>query len=566
MSQDKKSEFESLLADSLKEGTSSIAGQIVEGVVVDIKNDKAMIDIGMKSEGILPVNDIKLLNNTDTVKIGDKVTVYVEKSEDKFGNPLLNIEKGKKEALWLKLEKCMATGEPIDGIITGKTKGGFSVNIDGTEAFLPGSQLDVRLIKDVSPLINTKQQFKVIKMDRSRNNIVVSRKAVMLISQKALRDEILSNLKEGMVLEGVVKNITEYGAFVDIGGIDGLLHITDISWSRISSPSDVMKIGDTIKVQVVKFNKESGRVSLGIKQLTPSPWTPELAEKYKIGEKYKGKIVNLTDYGAFVELENAIEGIVYKSELTWNRSLSIEQAVHLGDEVEVQVLEVNPERHKISLSIKNCFPNPCVKFVEDHPVGEKIKCTIKSIREFGIFVNLTDTLTGVIGTNDIKWDIRYDYDLNKGKKITKKSEEFTIGQEIDAVVLGLDVNKEIVKLGIKQLEPDPYKEALETVKKDDVVKGQITEVGADGIEVKLNNGLLCLVKKTDLGLHNKKYISEYNVGDEIDAIVVSVNIAKRYVLLSIKALELKTEKDVLKKLNMESNKSTLGDIIGDKIK
>lgn len=561
-----QSDFAALLEKSFQEKKSRNS-RVVTGTIVDIKNDKAIIDVGLKSEGILSVSDIKILKDNNDVKVGDTLEVYIDKFEDKFGNPVLSIEKAQKEATWKKLESHLNSGDIIEGTITNRTKGGFSVDLNGTLAFLPGSQVDLSIIRDATPLLNSKQKFKVIKMDRARNNIVVSRRAVLEDVRSVAKTEVLSKLEEGMVIDGIVKNITDYGVFVDIGGIDGLLHVTDMSWKRISSPSEIVKVGDKVKVQVIKFNKDTGRVSLGMKQLSKTPWDENISKKYKVGEIYQGKVVNITEYGVFVELEECIEGMVYKSELSWVRNVNPAKVVNIGDVVDVKVLEVSPDKHKISLSIKACQPNPCTKFAEEHPVGSKLKGTIKNIKEFGIFVELTDVLDGTVAMRDITWDISYDDELNRDDFVNNsKTKNYEIGQEIEVVVLNIDPSKEIIKLGIKQLTEDPYAAALKSIHKDDIVKGKVTKSTYDGLEVTLDNGLPCLIKRMDIGRNNKKQPNEYSVGDEVEALVVNVNVDRRYVLLSIKALDIKTEHDVLKKLNSESGKSKLGDVLSDALK
>jgi len=558
--------FAELLEKSFQKNKSKNS-RVINGIIVDIKNDKVIIDVGLKSEGVLSLANIKLLTGNEDIKIGDTLEVYIEKFEDKSGNPVLSIEKAQKEITWKKLESCLNSKEIIEGTITNRTKGGFSVDLNGTLAFLPGSQVDLSIIRDASPLLNSKQQFKVIKMDRTRNNIVVSRRAVLEDVRQVSKQEVLSKLEEGMIIEGIVKNITDYGVFVDIGGIDGLLHVTDMSWERISSPSELVKPGDKVKVKVLKFAKQTGRVSLGMKQLEKDPWDNSIAEKYKVGEKYKGKVVNITDYGAFVELEKSIEGLVYKGELSWIKNPNPTQVVNIGDIVDVQVLEVVLDKHKISLSIKACQPNPCAQFAEEHPVGSRIKGTIKDIREFGIFVRLTDILDGIIAMNDITWDISYDYELNRDKfNNNSKTKNFEPEQEIEAIILHIDTNKKIIKLGLKQLTEDPYAHALKSINKDDKVKGKVSKVTPDGLEVKLDNGLPCLIKRNDIGRNSKKQLNEYSVGDEVEALVINVNVEKRHVLLSIKALDIKTERDVLKKLNSDSGKSKLGDVLSDVLK
>ena len=560
-----QSDFAELLENSFKKNVSK-NNRIVTGRIIAIKNDKAFIDVGLKSEGALSLADIRLLKDSDDVKIGDTLEVYIDRFEDKFGNPVLSIEKAQKEANWKKLEEHLNSGGIVEGTITNRTKGGFSVDINGTTAFLPGSQVDLSIVRDPSSLLGTKQQFKVIKMDRNRNNIVVSRRSVLEDVRSIAKVEILEKLEDGMVLDGIVKNITDYGVFVDIGGIDGLLHVTDMSWKRISSPSEMVKPGDKIKVQVIKFNKKTGRISLGMKQLSKTPWDESISEKYKVGEKYKGKVVNITDYGVFVELEECIEGMCYKAELSWIKNVIPSKVVNIGDVVDVQVLEVSPDKHKISLSIKACQPNPCDKFEEEHPVGSKIKGTIKNIREFGIFVGLTDILDGIVSIKDINWDISYDEDLERDYFVNNsKVSNFEIGQEIETMVLGIDKNREIIKLGLKQLVEDPYANALKSIRKDDVVKGKVSKVTPEGLEVKLESGLPCLIKRSDVSRNNRRQ-SEYSVGDEVEALVINVSPERRQVMLSIKALDIKTEHDVLKKLNSESGKSKLGDVLSDILK
>ncbi len=563
------SEFEALLKKSFEKSSSfeksdSETKRIVTGTIVAIKGNDAIIDVGLKSEGCLNINDIKSLKDSDDVSVGDTIEVYIERFEDKHGSPVLSIEKAKKEAVWQRLTNCFINGDMITGVITNKTKGGFIVDINGTSAFLPGSQIDVRVIKDISSLFGVEQQFKILKMERSRNNIVVSRRAVVEIERNAARGEILSQLEEGMVMDGIVKNITEYGAFVDIGGIDGLLHVTDMSWRRISSPNEVVKIGDKIKVQIVKFNRDTGRVSLGIKQLSETPWNSNVQERYKIGEIYKGKVVNITDYGAFVELEPCIEGMVYRAELSWIKNIIPSNAVTVGDEVNVKVLEVVPDKHKISLSIKRCQPNPCEQFLAEHPVGSIVSGKIRGIKEFGIFVGLTDVLDGTVAMRDVSWDMTYEEELTRTNiGIDSRAKGYEVGQTVETKVLIVDPNREIIRLGIKQLSEDPYAKALEAIKKDDVVHGKVTKIGTEGMVVTLESGLPCLLKRLDVGRDGTKKFADYKEGDEVDALVVTVHVGSRYVQLSVNALDAKNQRAVLKKVNSENMKSKLGDVLGD---
>ena len=563
--ENEKLDFAALVDESFKKA-ASVEGKVIKGTVTAIKGDKVIVDVGLKCEARLLLSDINTYIG-HPVAVGDMLDVFVERLEDRRGEPVLSLERAQKEAIWENLLNHMSTGDPVTGIINGKTKGGFTVDISGTPAFLPGSQVDLRSAKDVVPVFDVPLEFKILKMDKLRNNIVVSRRALLEHARDAAKSGIVEKLEEGMVVEGVVRNITEYGAFVDIGGIDGLLHVTDMSWKRISNPAELVKIGDQIKVQILKFNKESCRISLGMKQLTQTPWQNTIEERYKVGEKYKGKVVNITDYGVFVELEDCIEGMIYKTELSWVKNVNPTKIVNLGDEIEVMILEVNAEKHKISLSLKNCQPNPCIEFAEQHPVGSKVKGKIKAIREFGIFISLTEILDGSVAIRDISWDISYDEDLNRGAtELDSKTKNYSVGQEVEAIVLTLDPKREIIRLGLKQLTEDPYKESLTSIHKDDIVKGKISKIAPDGMEVVLTNGLPCLIRKNDIGFNSDKKISEYYVGDEIEALVTVVNTDRRFVLLSIKALDAKTQRDVLKKVNSESKKSTLGDVIGDALK
>lgn len=563
------SEFETLLERSFEksdifEKSGGKKKRIVTGTIVSIKRDDAIIDVGLKSEGRLSINDIKSLKGIDEVRVGDTVDVYIERFEDKHGNPVLSIEKAKKEAVWQRLTNSFVNGDVITGVITGKTKGGFFVDICGTSAFLPGSQIDTRVIKDISTLFGVEQRFKIMKMERARNNIVVSRKAVVDLERNATRGEILSQLEEGMVMDGIVKNITEYGAFVDIGGIDGLLHVTDMSWRRVSSPNEVVKVGDKVKVQIIKFNRDTGRVSLGMKQLSETPWSSNVQERYKVGEIYKGKVVNITDYGAFIELEPCIEGMAYRSELSWIKNVIPSNAVSIGDEINVKVLEVVPDKHKISLSIKRCQPNPCEQFALDHPVGSVVSGEIRGIKEFGIFVGLTDILDGTIAMRDISWDMTYEEELTRTNiGIDSRAKMYEIGQTIETKVLVVDPSREIIRLGIKQLSEDPYAKMLESIKKDDVVHGKVSKIGTEGMVVTLDNGLPCLLKRFDVGRDGGKKFADYKEGDEVDALVTVVNVGSRYVQISINALDIKTQRAILKKVNSETMSSKFGDVLGN---
>ncbi len=547
--------FAEMLSQSM-DGHRSIEGSVVRGTVVSLKNDKAVIDVGLKSEGRLFINDIKTLTGKDTVDIGDTIDVYVEKYEDKNGEPILSIEKAKKEAVWNNLNRHMIDGTSVDGIITGRTRGGLLVDIDGTQAFLPGSHVDLRPVKDITPLLNIKQPFKVLKMDKQRNNIVVSRRNVLEEARNAARDGIISGLSEGMVLDGVVKNITEYGAFVDIGGIDGLLHITDISWKRVSTPSEVISVGEHIKVQVLKFNASTGRISLGMKQLLQTPWE-NIEERYHVGQICKGTVVNITDYGAFVEMESCIEGMVHMSEVSWhNKTIAPSKVLTVGQEVDVMVLDVNQEKKKISLSIKRCQPNPWQKFADEHKVGEKLHGIIRNVTEFGIFVEVAENLDGMVHISDISWKAGTDDD---------ESKNYQKGQEIDVIVLGVDPEKERINLGIKQLEEDPYADAIANTKKGSIVKATVENITDGGIDVKLENGLPGFIKRAELSSDRSHQRSSlFAIGSVVEGIVVSID-KSRVVNLSIKALEIQEERQALESLSSQDKKASIGDILDSAI-
>ena len=551
----KSGAFAEMLEQSLS-GSKSIEGTVVKGTVVALKNDKAVIDVGLKSEGRLFISDIKTLKGDDVVNIGDTLDVFVEKYEDKNGEPILSIEKAKKEAVWNNLKRHMEDGTSVEGVIIGRTRGGLLVDIDGTQAFLPGSHVDLRPVKDITPLLNIKQPFKVLKMDKIRNNIVVSRRAVLEEARNAARDGIISKLSEGMVLDGVVKNITEYGAFVDIGGIDGLLHITDISWKRVSTPSEVISVGEHVKVQVLKFNASTGRISLGMKQLLQTPWE-NIENRYHVGQICKGTVVNITDYGAFVEIESCIEGMVHMSEISWtNKTSAPSKLLTVGQEVDVMVMDVNQEKKKIALSIKRCQDNPWKKFADEHQQGEKLHGVIKNVTEFGIFVEVAENLDGMVHISDFSWKAGTDDD---------ESKKYQKGQEIDVVVLAVDPEKERINLGIKQLESDPYADAIANTHKGNVVQATVVNVLESGIEVKLDNGLPGFVKRAELSNdRNNQKTTNFDVGDKIEALVINID-KSRTVNLSIKAYEIQEEKKALESLSSNDSKASIGDILDNVI-
>ena len=542
-------------ADLLNEqfGENGILGTVVKGTIVRISDDYVTVDVGLKSEGNIPVREF---GTNPELKVGDVVEVLVDRYEDKDGNIVLSREKARREEVWVDLEKSMNAGERVNGIIFGRVKGGFTVDLNGAIAFLPGSQIDIRPIRDITPLMGISQPFQILKMDKVRGNIVVSRRVVLEETRAEARAELIDGIKEGAILDGVVKNITDYGAFIDLGGVDGLLHVTDISWKRINHPAEVLTVGQNVKVQVIRFNEDTQRISLGMKQLENDPWQA-VADKYKVDEVYKGKVTNITDYGAFVELEDGIEGLVHVSEMSWTRkNVHPGKIVSTSEEVEVKVLEVDADKRRISLGIKQCQPNPWAAYVEEHPVGSVITGKIKNITEFGLFIGLTDEIDGMIHLSDISWE-------KSGEEAVK---DYTKGQEIEAKIIDVDVEKERISLGIKQLSEDSVNQALANIKKGDTVKAVVKEIDDKGITVEVE-GLNAVIKKADLSkdkaLQNP---ANFNEGDTVEAKVTSVDKKNVKIGLSIKALEVDEEKKVLEEYSNTSGGSSLGEALGEALK
>ena len=543
--------FEDLLNEQF--GENGILGTVVKGTIVRISDDYVTVDVGLKSEGNIPVREF---GTNPELKVGDVVEVLVDRYEDKDGNIVLSREKARREEVWVDLEKSMNAGERVNGIIFGRVKGGFTVDLNGAIAFLPGSQIDIRPIRDITPLMGISQPFQILKMDKVRGNIVVSRRVVLEETRAEARAELIDGIKEGAILDGVVKNITDYGAFIDLGGVDGLLHVTDISWKRINHPAEVLTVGQNVKVQVIRFNEDTQRISLGMKQLENDPWQA-VADKYKVGEVYKGKVTNITDYGAFVELEDGIEGLVHVSEMSWTRkNVHPGKIVSTSEEVEVKVLEVDADKRRISLGIKQCQPNPWAAYVEEHPVGSVITGKIKNITEFGLFIGLTDEIDGMIHLSDISWE-------KSGEEAVK---DYTKGQEIEAKIIDVDVEKERISLGIKQLSEDSVNQALANIKKGDTVKAVVKAVDDKGITVEVE-GLNAVIKKADLSkdkaLQNP---ANFNEGDTVEAKVTSVDKKNVKIGLSIKALEVDEEKKVLEEYSNTSGGSSLGEALGEALK
>ena len=542
-------------ADLLNEqfGDNGSLGTVVKGTIIKVSPDFVTVDVGLKSEGNIPLREF---GTNPELKAGDVVEVLVDRYEDRDGNIVLSREKARREEVWADLEKSMNDGERVNGVIFGRVKGGFTVDLNGAIAFLPGSQIDIRPIRDITPLMGISQPFQILKMDKVRGNIVVSRRVVLEETRAEARAELIDGIKEGAILDGVVKNITDYGAFIDLGGVDGLLHVTDISWKRINHPAEVLTVGQNVKVQVIRFNEDNQRISLGMKQLENDPWQA-VADKYKVGEVYTGKVTNITDYGAFVELEDGIEGLVHVSEMSWTRkNVHPGKIVSTSEEVQVKILEVDPEKRRISLGIKQCMANPWAAYIEEHPVGSVITGKIKNITEFGLFVGLTDEIDGMIHLSDISWD-------KSGEEAVK---DYSKGQEIEAKIIDVDVEKERISLGIKQLSEDTVSEALSGMKKGDVVKAVVKATEDKGIIVEVN-GLSTLIKKADLSKDKAgQNPDNFKEGDEVEAKVTSLDKKNGKFGLSIKALEVEEEKKVLEEYSNTSSGSSLGDALGEALK
>jgi small subunit ribosomal protein S1 len=548
--------FSALLDESLGEDGGFI-GRVVKGTVVSINNDIVVVDVGLKSEGRVPLKEFGTPGRDITLAPGDTVDVFVERFEDKDGLVGLSREKARREEAWNLLETAFNKGERINGTIFGRVKGGFIVDLAGAVAFLPGSQVDIRPVRDIGPLMNTPQPFQILKMDRSRNNIVVSRRAVLEETRAEARSELIANLKEGQVLEGVVKNITDYGAFVDLGGVDGLLHVTDISWKRINHPSESLQIGETVNVQVIRFNSETQRISLGMKQLEADPWDG-VEVKYPVTAKFTGRVTNITDYGAFIELEPGVEGLVHVSEMSWTKkNVHPGKIVSTSQEVEVVVLDVDKEKRRISLGLKQCMANPWESFLENHPVGSVVEGEVKNITEFGLFIGLPGEIDGMVHFSDLSW--------------TQTGEEaasaYNKGDIVRAKLLDVDVEKERISLGVKQLEDDPFASGVAKMKKGAVVTCTITSVLDNGIEVKVGDGVTGFIRKADLSRdRGEQRPDRFAPGEKVDAKITQVDHGGRKLVLSIKAREVEEEKKAVAAYGSSDSGASLGDILGAAIK
>ncbi|KEO63500.1 30S ribosomal protein S1 [Brucella melitensis] len=549
-----RADFESLLAESFAEHDLA-EGYVVKGRIVAIEKDMAIIDAGLKVEGRVPLKEFGAKGKDGTLKPGDEVEVYVERIENALGEAVLSREKARREESWVKLEQKFANGERVDGVIFNQVKGGFTVDLDGAVAFLPRSQVDIRPIRDVTPLMHVPQPFEILKMDKRRGNIVVSRRTVLEESRAEQRSEIVQNLEEGQVVEGVVKNITDYGAFVDLGGIDGLLHVTDMAWRRVNHPSEILTIGQTVKVQIIRINQETHRISLGMKQLESDPWDG-IGAKYPIGKKITGTVTNITDYGAFVEIEPGIEGLIHVSEMSWTK-----KNVHPGkilsttQEVEVVVLEVDPVKRRISLGLKQTLDNPWTTFAQKYPVGTVVEGEVKNKTEFGLFIGLDGDVDGMVHLSDLDWN-------RPGEQVI---EEYNKGEVVKAVVLDVDVEKERISLGIKQLSGDKVGEAAASgeLRKNAVVTCEVTAVTDGGLEVRLvDHDLDSFIRRSDLSRDRDEQRPErFTVGQKVDARVIAFDKKTRKLQVSIKALEIAEEKEAVAQYGSSDSGASLGDIL-----
>jgi small subunit ribosomal protein S1 len=553
-----RDDFAALLDESLGGGDLA-EGTVVTGVVAAIEKDFAIIDVGLKTEGRIPVKEFGVGDDgKPTLKVGDKVEVFLERVENAMGEAVISREKARREEAWTRLEGVYAKNEPVMGTIVGRVKGGFTVDLGGASAFLPGSQVDIRPVRDVGPLMGREQPFAILKMDRPRGNIVVSRRAILEEARAEQRTELVSQLHEGEVREGVVKNITDYGAFVDLGGIDGLLHVTDMSWKRVSHPSQVLAVGDTVKVQIVKINPETQRISLGMKQLQSDPWDGVEA-KYPVGAKFKGRITNITDYGAFVELEAGVEGLVHVSEMSWTKkNVHPGKIVSTSQEVEVVVLDVDASKRRVSLGLKQAMQNPWERFLEQHPIGSAVEGEVKNATEFGLFVGLENDIDGMVHMSDIDWNTPGEEAITRYKK----------GEMVRARVLDVDVEKERISLGIKQLAGDPL--AGDVYRKGQTVTVTVMEITSGGIEVKFGDDeapVTAFIRKSDLSRDRSEQRPErFAVGDRTDAQITNVDKAARRISLSIKALEMAEEKEAIEQYGSSDSGASLGDILGAALK
>ncbi|MBR0645884.1 30S ribosomal protein S1 [Plastoroseomonas hellenica] len=549
-------DFAALLDETLGADTG-FAGSVVTGRVIRVDDDFAVVDVGLKSEGRVPLREFAPPGAKPEVKPGDVIELFVERYEDRDGTIVLSREKARREEAWTNLEKSFTAQQRVNGVIFGRVKGGFTVDLGGAVAFLPGSQVDIRPVRDVGPLMGSPQPFQILKMDRARGNIVVSRRAVLEETRAEQRSELIQGLKEGMILDGVVKNITDYGAFVDLGGVDGLLHVTDIAWRRINHPSEALTIGQPVKVQVIRFNSETQRISLGMKQLQADPWDG-VALKYPVGAKFAGRVTNITDYGAFVELEPGVEGLVHVSEMSWTKkNVHPGKIVATSEQVDVMILDVDEPKRRISLGLKQAQGNPWELFLEAHPPGSIVEGEIRNITEFGLFIGISADIDGMVHMSDLSWDEAGEAAMAKYNK----------GDTVKAKVLDVDVEKERISLGIKQLEADPAAEVLDRVRKGDIVTTIVTKVEANGIEVKVDDVLTGFIRRAELARdRNDQRPEKFAIGEKVDAKVTAVDRAARRLALTIKGKEVEEERQAVAEYGTTDSGASLGDILGAAIR
>jgi small subunit ribosomal protein S1 len=545
------------LLDEMLGADTGFAGSVVTGRVIRIDDDVAVVDVGLKSEGRVALKEFAAPGQKPEVKPGDTVDLFVERYEDKDGSVVLSREKARREEAWTNLEKAFQAQQRVNGTIFGRVKGGFTVDLGGAVAFLPGSQVDIRPVRDVGPLMGQAQPFQILKMDRARGNIVVSRRAVLEETRAEQRAELVQGLKEGMVLDGVVKNITDYGAFVDLGGVDGLLHVTDIAWRRINHPSEALTIGQPVKVQVIRFNQETQRISLGMKQLMSDPWDG-VALKYPVQARFAGRVTNITDYGAFVELEPGVEGLVHVSEMSWTKKNAHPgKIVATSEQVDVVILDVDEPKRRISLGLKQAQGNPWELFLEAHPLGSVIEGEVRNITEFGLFVGVGPDVDGMVHLSDLSWDLPGEQAIATYNK----------GDVVKAKVLDVDVEKERISLGIKQLEADPAAEVLDRVKKGDIVTCTVTKIESNGIEVKVEEVLTGFIRRAELARDRQdQRPDKFSVGDKVDARITTVDRAARRLTLTIKGKEIEEEREAVREYGTADSGASLGDILGAAIR
>jgi len=557
VSQPSREDFAALLEESFAK-TDIVEGSVVKGTVIGIEKDLAVVDVGLKVEGRVPLKEFGVKAKDGGLKPGDEVEVYLERVENALGEAMLSREKARREESWVRLEESFEKNDTVQGHIFNQVKGGFTVDLDGAVAFLPRSQVDVRPVRDVGPLMQTPQPFRILKMDKRRGNIVVSRRSVLEDTLAEQRSELVGKLKEGEVVDGVVKNITEYGAFVDLGGIDGLLHVTDMAWRRVNDPSEILSIGETVKVQIIRVNPETFRISLGMKQLESDPWDG-IEAKFPIGAKFTGRVTNITDYGAFVELEPGIEGLIHISEMSWTKkNVHPGKIVSTSQEVEVVVLEVDPAKRRISLGLKQGMGNPWEEFAQNHPVKSVVEGEVKNKTEFGLFLGLEGDVDGMVHLSDLDWNRQGEEALEGFKK----------GDMVKAVVLDVDVEKERISLGVKQVGGDPFAEAVESIRKGSIVTGEVVDVKDAGIEVKIaDTDMIAFIRRADLSRDRSEQRPErFAAGEKVDARVTNVDKKARRISLSIKALEFAEEKEAVAQYGSTASGASLGDILGAALK